>query len=87
MNVLLVPAHPGFPGQIPQSRKTVVCVCVISHSTGICMYYYFNDFLAGIFYAIALCPAYSIPAFSVVFVSAACLVCVTRSRQEVVTPD
>ena len=26
---LLVPAHPGFPGQIPQSRKTVVCVCVI----------------------------------------------------------
>ena len=29
MNVLLVPAHPGFPGQIPQSRKTVVCVCVL----------------------------------------------------------
>ena len=28
---LLVPAHPGFPGQIPQSRKTVVlCVCVCS---------------------------------------------------------
>ena len=26
---LLVPAHPGFPGQIPQSRKTVVCVCVM----------------------------------------------------------
>ena len=26
---LLVPAHPGFPGQNPQSRKTVVlCVCV-----------------------------------------------------------
>ena len=25
---LLVPAHPGFPGQIPQSRKTVVCVIV-----------------------------------------------------------
>jgi len=25
---LLVLAHPGFPGQIPQSRKTVVCVCV-----------------------------------------------------------
>jgi len=25
---LLVPAHPGFPGQIPQIRKTVVCVCV-----------------------------------------------------------
>jgi len=25
---LLVPAHPGFPGQIPQSRQTVVCVCV-----------------------------------------------------------
>jgi len=27
---LLVPAHPGFPGQIPQSRKTVVCVCTCS---------------------------------------------------------
>ena len=28
---LLVPAHPGFPGQIPQSRKTVVCVCVFCY--------------------------------------------------------
>jgi len=28
---LLVPAHPGFPGQIPQSRKTVVCVCMFTH--------------------------------------------------------
>ena len=27
---LLVPAHPGFPGQIPQSRKTVVCVVCVS---------------------------------------------------------
>jgi len=27
---LLVPAHPGCPGQIPQSRKTVVCVCAIN---------------------------------------------------------
>ena len=35
MNVLLVPAHPGFPGQIPQSRKTVVCVCVQENQTGI----------------------------------------------------
>jgi len=26
---LLVPAHPGFPGQIPQSRKTVVCCTVV----------------------------------------------------------
>jgi len=25
---LLVPAHPGCPGQIPQSCKAVVCVCV-----------------------------------------------------------
>jgi len=25
---LLVPAHPGCPGQIPESRKMVVCVCV-----------------------------------------------------------
>jgi len=30
---LLVPAHPGFPGQIPQSRKTVVCVVCKSHMT------------------------------------------------------
>ena len=29
VNVFLVLAHPGCPGQIPQSRKTVVCVCVI----------------------------------------------------------
>jgi len=29
VNVLLVPAHPGFPGQIPQSRKTVVVVVVL----------------------------------------------------------
>jgi len=30
---LLVPAHPGFPGQIPQSRKTVVlCVCSFAFS-------------------------------------------------------
>ena len=27
---LLVPAHPGCPGQIPQRRKTVVCVCVLA---------------------------------------------------------
>jgi len=32
VNVLLVPAHPGFPGQIPQSRKTVVCVCAMDRS-------------------------------------------------------
>jgi len=25
---LLVPAHPGCPGQIPQSSKTVMYVCV-----------------------------------------------------------
>jgi len=36
---LLVPAHPGFPGQIPQSRKTVVlCVCVISYSIWVLLY-------------------------------------------------
>ena len=33
MNVLLVPAHPGFPGQIPQSRKTVVVVVVVCFAT------------------------------------------------------
>jgi len=27
---LLVPAHPGCPGQIPQSRKTVVCLQMIA---------------------------------------------------------
>ena len=37
----LVPAHPGFPGQIPQSRKTVVCVCVC-----VCM----------VFFGANLCP-------------------------------
>jgi len=25
---LLVPAHPGCPGQNPESRTTLVCVCV-----------------------------------------------------------
>jgi len=25
---LLAPAHPGCPGQNPESRKTAVCVCV-----------------------------------------------------------
>jgi len=30
---LLVPAHPGCPGQNPQSRKMVVCVCVVIAST------------------------------------------------------
>jgi len=38
VNVLLVPAHPGFPGQIPQSRKTVVVVVVVLVSTA----YLFN---------------------------------------------
>jgi len=38
---LLVPAHPGFPGQIPQSRKTVVCVCVFcSAQVGECFFWY-----------------------------------------------
>jgi len=26
---LLVPAHPGSPGQNPVSRKMVVCVCAL----------------------------------------------------------
>jgi len=41
---LLVPAHPGFPGQIPQSRKTVVlcCVCVFSEILlSVCRFYTF----------------------------------------------
>jgi len=36
---LLVPAHLGFPGQIPQSRKTVVC-CVCSEFSA---YYFLVD--------------------------------------------
>jgi len=32
---LLVPAHPGCPGQFPQSRKTVVCVCVCVSSCNV----------------------------------------------------
>ena len=28
MNVFLVPAHLGNPGQNPESHKTAVCVCV-----------------------------------------------------------
>jgi len=35
VNVLLVPAHPGFPGQIPQSRKTVVVVVVVCICGGV----------------------------------------------------
>jgi len=39
---LLVPAHPGCPGQIPQSRKTVVCVsvskCVCNSCSGVFVY-------------------------------------------------
>ena len=35
---LLVPAHPGFPGQIPQSRKMVVCVCVLSGTIRVSRY-------------------------------------------------
>jgi len=31
--LLLVLAHPGCPGQNPKSRKTVVCVCVMSMYT------------------------------------------------------
>jgi len=32
VNVSSVPAHLGCPGQIPQSCKTVVCVCLCQHS-------------------------------------------------------
>jgi len=35
---LLVTAHPGFPGQIPQSRKTVV-VCVEQFSYSLPMFW------------------------------------------------
>jgi len=44
VNVLLVPAHPGFPGQIPQSRKTVVCVvCVHMYDTVITLHRQLNN--------------------------------------------
>ena len=48
MNVLLVPAHPGFPGQIPQSRKTVVVVVVV-------MLYWELGNLSKITYAVHAC--------------------------------
>jgi len=38
----LVPAHPGFPGQIPQSRKTVVVVVVVAE---VCVLYFMSDVL------------------------------------------
>jgi len=43
---LLVPAHPGFPGQIPQSRKTVVCVCVcvtLQQASTLTNYYLYDN--------------------------------------------
>jgi len=43
----LVPAHPGFPGQIPQSRKTVVmCVCVCWFQIVIILYCYLLQCIA-----------------------------------------
>jgi len=33
VNALLVPAHPGFSGQSPESRKMVVVVSARSHYT------------------------------------------------------
>ena len=38
---LLVPAHPGCPGQSPESHKMVVCVCVTSRTKRTD---YINDF-------------------------------------------
>jgi len=35
---LLVPAHPGCPGQIPQSRKTVVVVVGVTVNAFISSY-------------------------------------------------
>ena len=43
---LLVPAHPGFPGQIPQSRKMVVCVRVFPYSMVSKMFLYSSAFKA-----------------------------------------
>jgi len=50
VNVLLVPAHPGFPGQIPQSRKTVVCVvCLLIVYKFLYMFTYLYDFVFSSF--------------------------------------
>jgi len=36
---LLVPAHPGCPGQSPESRKMVVCVCYCTELWATCQMY------------------------------------------------
>jgi len=38
---LLVAAHPGFPGEIPQSRKTVVCCVLLC----VCVLLIFTEYL------------------------------------------
>ena len=44
---LLVPAHPGFPGQIPQSRKMVVCVCNGYVSSHVILYIILGCIISG----------------------------------------
>jgi len=46
---LLVPAHPGCPGQSPQSRKMAVCVCI---QLSMCLSVYI-DFSFGNFDSLA----------------------------------
>ena len=45
---LLVPAYPGCPGQIPQSHKTVVCVCVMFNHLHACH--------CGFIWKVLVCP-------------------------------
>ena len=42
---LLVPAHPGCPGQNPQSCKTFVCVCVCANCELVYKFCYLGDLL------------------------------------------
>jgi len=55
---LLVPAHPGCPGQNPNRRKTVVCVCVLDQVT---LNYWIGpvQFLPTRGYVVIVCPSVS----------------------------
>jgi len=70
---LLVPAHPGCPGQIPQSRKMVVCVCVCYY-VSLCFIFCFSVFFSLFFSILAkILSAKSVPKMTC-FVSSGTLI-------------